>query len=449
MKLYLYFLFALVFMFFSTCKKKPLKAEYVTDKDTVEEIQKTHKIIEVGTGDGNLVIDGSGMSLNCNDTIRIAKGSYNSINIKNIKSRNGCTVTIINTGLVEINGNFKQMNLQNLRGVNITGNGDPNIKYGFQFHDNIYRSVVISKPYSRATLQYASFKNIFDYVITFNESSEYDGTENSYAEDLKFLSISCENTATLLRVMGNVENNKIVGYIKGLEIAYLDYRNSEVGDIINVGNVEDYDIHHNRVMDINRTTNTHNGVFHCGGNGKFHDNFISNHSGNALRAWMFTLGSRPKNVLIYNNIVVNSRKYSAFETQSFSFFMGPKVTYANAQVYNNTCGNLNISKDWYGNVVDVYNLQGGYCKVFNNLAFNFPAPNPADKIINQQSSTTPQNSNNLYFNTAAEVGFSDQTTYTLTTSSAAKNKGLPARSLLEDFYGQSRSRTKPSIGAVE
>lgn len=409
-----------------------------------------YRTIDVGIGQGDLVVDGSTMTLQCNDHIRIAKGSYNSITIKNFDMGDNCGVVITNGGLVELNGDFKSMNLSNLDGVTISGDGDPSITYGFQFHDNVYRSVEITRPFNRATLQFVSFKNIKDYVVNYQSEVEYNGTNDSYSKDLKFLNLLCENTGTLLQLSGAVENNKITGYIKGLEIANVNYSNSDnVGTVVSVGNVEDYDIHNNTINNINAANNNHNGIFHVAGNGKFHDNSITNHQGNALRAWTFTIGNKAKEILIYNNIVVNSRKYSAFEAQSFSTYMSSKVTYANTKVYNNTCGNLNNNKDWYGEVVDLYNLEGGSCTIFNNLAFNFPAPNPSDNITNQQASTSAQMTSNLYFKNIADVGFSSNTKYTLNASSKAKNSGEAVSLLLKDFYGSMRNTTTPSVGAVE
>src|SRR5690606_20300681 len=104
-------------------------------------------------------------------------------------------------------------------------------------------------------------------------------------------------------------------------------------------------------------------------NGEFHNNYISNFQGNSLRARPFSFGSTVKELLIYNNIVINSRKYSAFEVQTFDNedLIGRVNTFANIKVFNNTCGNLNLSSDWYGVVLDAYNISGGKCEVFNNL----------------------------------------------------------------------------------
>lgn len=409
------------------------------------------KTVVVGTGSGNLVINGATFTLNCNDRIKITKGSYKSITIQNIQSSDGCPITVVNDGVVELGGSGAIMNLSNLKNVIISGNGDPSIKYGFQFHDNNTRSIMIAKPFNNVTFQNASFKNISDWVIIFNnQTTVYDGTEASYSKNLKFLNISAENTARLFSFPGSAENGNINGLIKGLEIAYLDYKNSSnVGSIAWVGNVEDYNIHHNRVDNINATNNEHNGIFQMMGNGSFYDNYISNHQGNALRAWAYSIGKTPKSVLIYNNIVVNSRKYSAFEVQTIPAYVNAALTYVNAKVHNNTCGNLNMSKDWYGNLVDVYTLQGGTCQVYNNIGFNFPASNPLNKTINQQGSTKATDTGNLYFATSNDVGFASTTTWTLNSNSPAKNKGVADATLTRDYYDNARNLTSPSIGAVE
>lgn len=445
-------------LFFSSCTKdsladSPNPTEVIPGVDTtkkVEAVVGSYRTIYVGTGSGDLVINGSTLALQCNDHIRITKGSYKSITIKNIAAADGCSIVITNDGLVDISGDFSQMNLSNLKGVTISGDGDKNIEYGFQFHDNIYKSIVISGSYNRSIIQHISFKNIKDYVITFASDLVYNGTDASYSKDLKFLNIFCENTSSFLQFSGSVENGKVVGLIKNLEIANLNFINSStVGTMVWIGCVDGYDVHNNRVNNINSANNNHNGIFHLNGNGKFHDNYVSNHQGNALRAWTFSLGSTPKEVLIYNNIVVNSRKYSAFETQSFANYISNQATYANTKVYNNTCGNLNLEKNWYGNIIDVYNLQGGKCEVFNNIGFNFPAPNPNNKISNQQSVTIPETSNNIYFDSMAAANFADESKFSLKQGSSAKNTGNTVTTLLRDYYATIRSSNRPSIGAVE
>ena len=139
-----------------SCKKKQIPEPKPVEVISVPKF----KTIEMGEGSGNLVIDGSVLALDCNDTIRINPGSYNSIAIRNIESENGCNIVITNKGLVKLDGDFKQMNLRNLNGVKISGDGDPNIKYGFQFMNNVYRAVTITQPYNTVTLKNMYFINI-------------------------------------------------------------------------------------------------------------------------------------------------------------------------------------------------------------------------------------------------------------------------------------------------
>jgi hypothetical protein len=402
------------------------------------------KTYDLGTGSGNLTINGSSLTLEGNVLIKIKGGNYKAIDIKNIQSVSG-SVTIQNDGLVEMNSG--QMRLENLNNVKISGNGTSGIEKGFVFKDNVYRPIEVDGTLDNFTLQYASFKNIGDNVFTYKYDKVYDGSRSSYSENLKFLNIDCENTGQFISGSGSVENGLIKGYIKNIEIAYITFKNSaDVGSIVWLGNVENYDVHHNVVNNINTTNNNHNGIFLLNGNGRFHNNKISNHQGNAIRAFSFTVGSTPKDVLIYNNIVVNSRKYSAFEVQSFSnTIVAGKTTFVNAIVFNNTCGNLNLSKDWQGNLVDIYSLQGGKCTVYNNLAFNLPAPYV---IAGQVADLVPTAYNNFYYNSSKDAGIIDEIDFKLSYSSPAKSKGIVSSIADKDFYGNPRNST-PSVGAVE
>lgn len=444
-------------LLFSSCKKGPLDPATPitvnppggidTSKTVVTPIV-YKRTIPLGTGSGALTIDGATLGLQCFDLIKIKGGTYTAIDIKNILSADGCPITIKNDGLVELAGDFNQMSLTNLKNTIISGDGTPGIAKGFSFRDNKYRAIQIYGTLDKFTLQYIAFKNIKDMDISFQYKTAYDGTENSYSKELKFLNISCDNTNQFLGTSGSVENGAISGLIKNIEIAYLDFQNSpDVGAVVYMGNAEDYDIHNNRVNNINTNNNNHNGVFSISGNGRFHNNYISNHQGNSIRAWGHTIGTTPKNIYIYNNIVVNSRKYSGFEVQAFDSNMTPgKTTYTNAFVFNNTCGNLNLSNDWQGNVVDVYSLKGGKCEVYNNIGYNFP---PGGVIAGQENDLIPTATSNLYFKNSSDAGITNETSFKLNSNSAAKNTGRQTIFAITDYYGTARSLTSPSIGAVE
>lgn len=444
-------------LLFSSCKKNPIEGGPTipivspgspdTTKNTPSPIIYKRTVM-VGTGSGTVSIDGSTMDLKCDDLIKIKGGTYTNINIKNILSADGCPITIKNDGLVDITGDFSEMSLTNLKNVIISGDGTAGISKGFSFHDNSYRAVQIWGSLDKFTLQYISFRNIRDMNISFPYNKVYDGSDASFSKDLKFLHISCDNTSLLLGTGGLIENGVIQGLIKNIEIADIDFQNSpDVGTVVYMGNVENYDIHNNKINNINTNNNNHNGIFQLAGNGKFYNNYISNHQGNAIRAWGHTVGSTPKYIYIYNNIVINSRKYSGFEVQAFDRNIVPgKSTYTNAVVFNNTCGNLNTSNDWQGNVVDVYSLKGGKCDVYNNLAYNFQ---DSGTIAGQESDLIPTAYNNLYFKTSKSAGLVDETSLRLSSNSPAKNAGIATPFLISDYYGLPRNAVKPSIGAVE
>lgn len=405
----------------------------------------------VGTGTGDLIIDGTTMTLACNDEIRIKAGTYSNITIKNIDA--GCLVMVRNDGLIELVGNNNDaVVLENLRNVTISGDGTATIERGFVVRDNSRRAMLLKHPINHFTLQYFAFKSIGDYGIYFDRQMPYDGTESSYAKNLKFLHIAGEGTSTLFQFDGNIDKDStpiLSGLIDGLEIAYLDYKNSPtVGGVAWLGAVVNYDIHDNVIQNINANNDNHNGIFLARGSGKLHHNRLSGHQGNLVRAWTFSLGQTPRDVLIYNNIVVNSRKYSGFEVQSFENYNSTQTTFANAKIFNNTCGTLNTNHDWVGVVVDVYNLHGGTAEVFNNLGFNFfPAPTN-NNVANQQSSLVPTLSNNLYFVDAQAAGIVDEVEFRLTANSPAKQAGKASPFVVEDFYGAPRGAV-PSVGAVE
>ena len=412
----------IAFVSFSACKKNSAiteQPEIITPiapskpgKDTTTTTQPpvlTGRFIPFGTGSGNLVIDGSTFDLQCNDVIQIEAGSYKSITIKNINT--GCPIKVQNDGLVEVTGNSDHWMVSNVSQLTISGTGDPGISKGFVSRDNAeHRSIILSGKINDLTIENFSFKNIGDYVVYFVYSNmEYVPSDpNTYTNNLKFLNINCDNTSTFLQIDGGSENGVITRLVKNLEIAYLNFKNSNCGNIIFVGNADDYNIHHNTVTDINSTNNNHNGIFTIKGSGSFHHNLIRNHQGNAIRAWTRSLGTTPKNVLIYNNTVINSRKYSAFEVQSFANeIVSGKTTYANIKVYDNICGDLNLSKDWVGVILDIYNLAGGSCEVYDNIGFNFPAPSSTSKFTNTQANTTSVAVNNTYYNSAQEAGISN------------------------------------------
>ena len=466
------FLFTIIILL--ACKKNTIHAEepplpetekpVPPPKDTIA-TPVNPTILNLGTGSGNLSIDGKTLGISANTIIKIKGGSYNDIQISNINA-SGAPVIIQNDGLVQLVGN-KQIKLTNLNNVTISGNGTPGISRGFLFKDRTVDGapVQLNNDINNFTLQNVSFQNMKTYgCIQYIPQSIYNGSESSYSKNLKFLNIDCDNTGTLIRFRGSAQDNVIKGLIKDVEIAYVTFQNARtVGSAIVLENIDSYNIHHNFIKDINQDNSNHNGIFYLIGNGKFYNNYVKDHQGNAIRAWCFSLGNTPKEVLIFNNIVSDSREYSAFELQTFKRNIMPgKTTFVNAKVFNNTCGNLLPKSGTFpAQILDLYGQEGGKCEVFNNLGYQFTlvGQNNTNSIWNQLGGTKPTALNNKYFKTYGEAGITDNVKFGLATTSLARNSGTAISeqnfdsALLKlvnvDYYGRTRSLSNPSIGAVE
>ena len=358
----------------------------------------------VGTGARSLTIDGSnfvvnGVKYNLQnaDTIKIKSGSYDNITIRNISvPLSGKRLMIVNEGgLVVLNGT-KQMNIANLNNVTISGSGTAADGRGFVFQDNTYRAVVLSGTINNFTLQNMFFKNIRDYVITYPglDKVQYNGSADSYASNIAFLNLDAENVAPLIQLDGDITSSGFRGLIKGLEIAHVTCINSDPGAAIYVGNAENFSIHDNYMNNINKNNNNHNGVFFTRGYGKFYGNIITNHEGNALRAWTYSI-DKTGTIEIYNNIVYNSRMYSGFEIQVPPYIKALSTFKpANAKVYNNTVGRMNTERmSFPGRLLDLYNIYGTL-ELYNNLVF---FNNDAIILNNMSDTKIIRNENNIYF----------------------------------------------------
>ena len=366
---------------------------------------------EVGNGSGNVVIDGNEQSFKGKSFILIKAGTYGTITIKNLKGNINSPIVIKNSGEVFVSGS---MNTDNLNNVTIAGDNVSGLKYGFNFHNVNSRAINMENQMNGVTLSHMSFKNI-EYNAIYGHRSNgtdlrYQGTSSSRNERFKILYCSFENTGNI-SFGGYINENEDSGFFKDVEIAYNYFSNTGyAGNAVDFTNVQDYDIHHNMVDNFNKSNNNHNGVFFMTGNGKFHDNKLTNYQGNALRAWVFSRGSTPATIEIFNNIMYNSRKYGAFEIQGFEkFYKSGKTTHVNAKVYNNTAGKMNTSNDWAGVMLDVYNY-GGTLEFFNNLGFEMQTSGKAtiNSMLNDMSTVPLKlNNNNKYFNKASEAVSND------------------------------------------
>ncbi len=375
----------------------------------------------VGNGSGTLNIDASSLNGTSSTTIRIRAGTYTTISIQDLNGKPDNPITILNDGRVAVRN---EMVTKNINNVTISGAGSGDSDYGFIFENLTYRAIRMSGKMNGVTIRNMSFKNVPDYCISGEADNgsglRYDGTANTRTERFKILHCSFDNTGTII-FGGSLSSSGDTGFFKDVEVAYNIFKNSNAGNIVSFSNVQDYDIHHNVLDNINRTNNNHNAMFHMQGNGKFHHNKLTNYQGNAIRAWAYSRGNTPSLVSIYHNICYNTRKYSGFEIQQFNEkIVQGKTTHVNAEVYNNTVGRMNTLRSWQGQLLDLYNISGTL-KYYNNLGFDLyssESSKPITDMINNMSATRiTTNSDNHYFQNQTDA---------VTTSLASKHTGIGA-----------------------
>lgn len=348
---------------------------------------------------GNLIIDGNLTSLKENSLISITGGKYNSIIIRNISGAKGQPITIRNNNTVTISGSMKTENLNN---VVIAGNGNDNIKYGFVFLNFQHTAIDMAGQVNGVLIQNMQFKNSSNYYSIrgsgTNQTQDYNGTSNTRSEGLKILHCEFDNVGRI-SFGGELDKNKNIdrGLFRDVEVAHNTFVNTNAGTVCEFLNVENYHVHNNRVNNINKSNNNHNGVFFMTGNGKFNHNKLTNYQGNAIRMWAYSRGNSPATVEIHHNVCYNSRKYGAFEIQSFERHLVPgKTTFVNAAVFHNTVGKMNTSKDWAGQLLDLYPLYGGSLNYYNNLGFDLFSDRQITDMIHKMSDAPVNQKNNHY-----------------------------------------------------
>lgn len=307
-------------------------------------------------------------------------------------------------------GNYDYLNFVNPKNVNIIGNGvvfKNASSITSPFKTNISglsvigsrRAFSINGIVKDFVMDNITLKDINDVAIHFTDRSVYNGSENSFSENVQLLNFNCDKIGMFIAQNGVIHNNKIEGLIKRFKLSGSNIRNApNMGNGLYMGCVEDYEISGNTFNNINALQNDHNGIFHMIGNGKVFGNKLTNHQGNMLRAWFCSL-TKDGYLDVYDNHVENSRKYGAFELQvtpwmkELSVFKPGKT----AKFYGNKAGKLNTDrpKVFEGRLLDLYT---SYCEVevFNNTCFN----NADKEIINNMSDSSntiiTRNENNVY-----------------------------------------------------
>jgi len=359
--------------------------------------------ILVGTGSGRL-----DLGVLANKKFKIKPGNYWSIGFTS------ATNVVIDATGVTINSDYSSFDINNANNFEL---------YGLTMADQSYRAVNIRGFCTGIYLHDLTFKNIKSNVITYEYAGIWDGTDKTNSKDWRIENCSFTNVGQGIGLGGGYSDGGITTYMSGIKILNNKFVDCPtIGTVMYASALDGYEIAGNVVNNINNVydksapNGIHNGIFMITGNGSFHDNKITNHQGNAIRAWGVSFGSTVKDIKIYNNIVYNSWKYSAFELQApqhiVDFLTSHKgvINYTDAYVYNNTAGHLTISKDWEGVMLDTYNT-GGKISYYNNFGFDMYRPaNAIGNMTNSNGGNIVKDSGNLYLNTWQEA-VTDLTTF--------------------------------------
>lgn len=392
-------LFGCAFLFFLySCEveqiepAQPVEEENVIDSTEVEKdkqetadssnVEKGDREVKViGTGNGDLIIRDS---QNVNYSIR--PGTYAYVEISNVSNS-----IISGNGEVKIIGGV--VDIKNVDGVTLSEIG----------LENSSKGIFIEGQANNLTFKDMSLKNVSG--IDFSINRKYDGTSSSYSSNIHLINIKAENIQSLFYGNGGIRDDGFYGLIKGFKLTGSSITNSpNLGSALYINLAEDYEISGNTINNVNTENNNHNGIFHMMGNGKIYNNKITNHQGNAVRSWLFSI-TKPNSVVeIYNNIVYNSRRYSAFEVQvTPDIERAASFKPANSKIYNNTVGRMNTGQPKYyeGRIVDIYQTFGSV-EVYDNLYFDM-----RDNLVSLNQSnpvdTKVKETNNKYFKNAGDA----------------------------------------------
>lgn len=424
------------------------------------------KTYTVGAGSGSLTVDGKATAYASNSLIVVKPGTYQTITFQNLSN-----VTIENgSGAVIMDGTsdmYAGVNFTTCNNVTLTRNPAlaSTVPYGFICRNVSYRPTTIYGVNTDLTVAWVSYSNIGDYTIhvTYSTPVTWKGTNATLQGlNLKFSNCSFTNcNGNPFNVSGEVTTSGVTGLQKGFTVDSCIFTSCNSGDIIWGGAMDQYNIYDNMFSNINATNNDDNGLAHIIGNGNFYRNYANNYQGHMIRMWTISFGTTPETCLVYDNIGLNSRKYSPFEWQSTAgdnVPVAPNTTYVNIRLNNNTGGNLNTSEttSFLACLVDNYGMPAKSTQeVYNNLLYNTYTPSGTTakffQFASATSAATLANQGNLYLSTSSVTDFvASLTSLSLEASSPAKNKGVPGHLISPyDILSIPFYAPHPSIGAVE
>ncbi len=379
--------FSLLIVLFTSCTKskveKPVESPPPVIVEPVPDKYST-ATITVGDGKSALTIDGN-KTRYAEGTILVVKpGTYaNGINIQNLTG-----VTVKGTGVVldglsqSKAGHYNVLSLTNLNNVVISE---------FTTRDNGYRMLYVFGRLVNVTLDKMVFRNSKEGIVIRPEDwAVWDGNDNS----VKLLNFQIRNSTFqdcdgIFWPGGSINNGQVLGLIKNFVFAHNTVTGGNPGDIVRSDAVDNFTIHDNIISNVNLKLTNDTRLFMMTGNGVAYNNKFTNNEGHAIGIWPVSFGTSVKTSKIYNNIVIGTTRYSAFEQQEFAKNSIPgKTTKSDLVVEDNTAGNINTDKwtGYPGALIDIYaSKMGGQVELINNKGYGW-FPKPASGVYHNPNS---------------------------------------------------------------
>jgi hypothetical protein len=420
------------------------------------------RVFSVGTGSGNLTIDGAvlGDGIQANDVIEIASGSYSTITYQNFSVTTGrATIKPAVSGGVSTNYVRPRTSVGvDLEGIAFTGAGS-STQLEFDGTYMPYRNIAFR---NIRHVGNASFSVRHINPVAYDELNEEDTVINNltfedcdYSNAGQFIIGGVDTTNTgLIRnlvLRNNYWHNRNGGYDWG-DGEGSDGSETMPNAVVNLTNVENYLIEGNRFYKMLRPEN-HTAMVYARGWGIFRNNYAEKYRGQLGRLWIFAKEAGRK-TLVYNNVGRDCPYYSLIEFQSNAGMVAAdNFVPSDAYCMFNTAMNFGEWNDpnlWQCVVLDNYGIGGGNVHFANNVGINVSpgsAGASAGKLYWGTTNLVTEANNQIFTDRLAAKFSPDLAPYSDSTVVGAGAQ-LSGNEVLVDFNNETRT-SPPTIGAIE
>lgn len=422
------------------------------------------RTINVGSGTGMLVIDGSNLTYEGSpttaqegDTIVIAPGTYSStawpqgaINIVNFNLPSGfCKITAGGTLTLQANIQFRGASPN--KGVDLDFRGQT-VSIDEGWGDVIVIDDGAVGGYERIKIRGFNHNIGADshFIRHKGNTVPYNNGAGTIAiKDLEISHINLDGNGFIPIVIGGEFDSGDNGYCEDVHVHHITFTGpGTTGTRVQVQNCEGYLIHNvdGANIDVPLDENTpHCRFIYAKGRGTAHSNSLTGSSGAVVAMEMFSR-TAGQTCYAYNNYSYNSARYSAVEFRSHSAFVQAGVTFVCRAEgdFNSFYTTLNTgvyscsAYDIYDNISTVYQLR-------NSVAVN-PQQGGAGKIVNDNGTTPPVEISNIVRADNTETLLS--AVMVPGPGSILIGAGVNVPAIQEDYLGGVRPNP-PTVGAIE